>query len=55
MTKPVRSHVLDFGSLSPDCNYLYARHIPQELSFPSQSIPDCLLSLVVYMNLGSFG
>ena len=30
------------GSLSPDYKYLHARQIPHQLSFPSQTIPDCI-------------
>ena len=54
MTKPVWSHVLALsawtlkkahhmpGNLSPDYKNLYARQIHNQLSFPSQNIPDCI-------------
>ena len=29
------------GNLSPDYKYLHARQIPHQLSFPTQTIPDC--------------
>ena len=60
MTKPVWSHVLALsawtfkkahivslpGSLSPDYKYLHARQIPNQLSFPSQTIPDCIKYII---------
>ena len=33
------------GSLSPDYN-LYARQIPHQLRFPSQTIPDCIRYII---------
>ena len=30
------------GSLSPHYKYLHARQIPHLLSYPSQTIPDCI-------------
>ena len=58
MTKPVWSHVLAVyawilikasqlpGSLSPDNKFLHARQIPYQLSFPSQTIPDCIKYII---------
>ena len=30
------------GSLSPDYNYMHESKIPHQLSFSSQTIPDCI-------------
>ena len=34
------------GSLSPDYKCLHARQIPHQLSFPSQTIPDCIRYII---------
>ena len=34
------------GSLSPDYKYLHVRQIPQQLSFSSQTIPDCIRYII---------
>ena len=34
------------GSLSPDYKYLHARQIYQQLSFPFQTIPDCIKYII---------
>ena len=34
------------GSLSPDYKYLHARQFPHKLSFPSQTIPDCIRYII---------
>ena len=57
ITKPVWSHVLALrlwtlkkaqlpGSLSPDYTYLNARQITHQLSFHSQTIPDCIRYII---------
>ena len=60
MTNPVWSHVLALsectlkkssynqlsGSLSPDYKYLHARKISNQLSFPSQTISDCIRYII---------
>ena len=60
MIKPVWSPVLALSAwtlkkahivtcLSTDYKHLHARQIPQQLSFPSQTIPDCKRN-----NIGDF-
>ena len=34
------------GNLSPDYKKLHARQIPHQLSFPSQTIPDCIRYII---------
>ena len=34
------------GNLSPDYKYLHARQIPHQLSFSSQTIPDCIRYII---------
>ena len=34
------------GSLSTDCKYLHARRIPHQLSFHSQTVPDCIRYII---------
>ena len=60
MTNPVWSHFfglecLDFeessysqlsGSLRLDYKYLHARQIPHQLSFPTQTIPECIRYII---------
>ena len=56
MSKPVWSHeCMDFeesyysqlpGRLSLDYKYLHARQTPHQLSFPSQTIPDCIRYII---------
>ena len=48
MTKPLawtlkKPHI---GSLSPDYKYLHARQIPHQMSFPSQTILDCIRNII---------
>ena len=33
-------------SLRPDYKYLHARIIPHQLSFPSQTIPECIRYII---------
>ena len=60
MHKPVWPHVFNLkrlnieeslysllpGSLSPDYKYLHAKQIPNQLSFPSQTILDCIRYII---------